>query len=1771
MKIKLLFCLIFATSLSFAQNPTNVEHNFGTFPGFSSEINSTVIQPDGKILVVGNFAYYKAADQMGIVRLNADGSKDETFDLGTGFDGSVYAIALQPDGKILVGGRFTKFQGVSQNGLIRLNADGSKDTSFDIGIGFVDNTADFHNEPPVCSIAVQADGKIIVGGDFIGYQGTTENYFIRLNADGSKDTAFNIGTIFKDTVYCVALQSDGKIMLAGDQMLIRLNIDGSKDTTFKTGSGFDYDVYSVVLQNDGKILAAGLFDNYDGKPQDSLIRLNADGTKDTSFNVGSFYINSVSTIAVQPDGKVIVGGTFVSYKGIAQTHLLRINTDGSKDTSFNIGTGFNDGNGYIVNSISIQSDGKIIAGGNFNQYQEISEKYLIRINPDGSKDTSFHQGAGFDNTVYSTSLQTDGKILVGGKFTAYLEGSQKRLIRFNADGSKDNSFNIGKGFNGSVFSTAQQSDGKILVGGIFTTYQDVNQNYLTRLNADGGRDVSFDIKTGFNGNVRDVTMQPDGKIIVNGEFTTYQGSGQKRLIRLNADGTKDSSFNIGTGFDGSVLAIALQPDKKLIVGGNFKNYQGASQNYLIRLNPDGSKDTSFDIGTGFGSQYTLGTIQTIVLQPNGKILIGGEFKYYQGKNYNYLIRLNSDGSIDSSFNIGTGFDYYVYSIALQDDGKIIVAGGFTHYQEYYLYDRIARLNSDGSKDISFNVGALFLLNAWRDLYDSIDYIPSVYSLSLQSDGKLIVGGNFTRYKGDNSSAFLIRLKGGYDETVLSATITPTNVSCPDSSDGSASILVSNDKRPYSYLWSNGATTETITGLNADTYSCTVTDTDLKTVSKSVIISTATDIQNPTIIAPEAVTVSTTSFCGATGVVLGIPLTTDNCTVSSVTNNAPTTFPIGDTTVTWTVKDAGNNTATAQQIVTVKDITLPTIIAPAAITINAGSDCKARGVILGTPTSADNCTVSSVKNNAPASYPIGNTTVTWTVTDASNNIATTTQIVTVKDITLPTIIAPPTVIVNADSNGTATGITLGTPITADNCTVSSVTNNAPATYPKGNTTITWTVKDASNNIATATQIVTVKDFILLTITAPLNKTVNITTSNCTAKGVVLGTPVTTYNCNVSSITNNAPPEFPLGNTTVTWTVKDVCNNTATAMQIITVKETVLPTIIAPPTVIVNADSNGTASGVALGTPITADNCSVSSVTNNAPNTFPLGNTIITWTVKDASNNIATATQIVTVKNTVSTTLIPDINFENKLISLGIDSGKADGKVLTSTISSLTSLDVSSASITNMTGIQDFVALKNLKCNINLITSMDLTKNSALNSLDCSYNKGLISFDLSKNTVLNSLDCSYNTRLISIDLSQNIALTSLKSNGNSKLLVLDVSKNLALTELECNYANLTTLDVSKNVNLKRLFCSSNKLEKLNLKNGNNVNFLNNYINFQYNPNLSCIQVDNVAYSNANWLKAKDATAYYSDNCSSQNILISSEFEDKLIALGIDKDGKNGSVLSAEIFNIKSIDLSNSGITDLSGIEYFKSLETLICKGNLISAIDLSNNTSLKYLDCSNNPLTVLNVYKNMLLTELYCDGIVTIINKTNSTKGSNNSLTVLDLSNNLLLTKLSCSNNQILSLDVSKNTFLTDINCSNNQLTYLNLNNGNNTNMLNVNFKSNSSLSCIKVDDPVYSNANWSAAKDITTIYSKTTCTLGLANSIFNNTTLYPNPTKGQLHINNVVLEKVTVYNTLGKLIKTTSFTSGSNDNTINLAGLPKGIYYLYLQSQGITTTRKIAVE
>ena len=362
------------------------------------------------------------------------------------------------------------------------------------------------------------------------------------------------------------------------------------------GDGFNNIVLSSLIQPDGKIVTGGLYTQYDGVSENYAVRLNSNGFKDTSFNIGSGFNDWVRTVHYQPDTKIVIGGEFTAFTGTAQSRLIRLNSDGSKDTSFNIETGFNSTLGFGVLSVA-QYGTSLYVGGGFTTFTGQTNNKLIRLNSDGSKDTSFNIGTGFNtgNSVNSIYVQSDNKVLVGGDFITFTGSTQRGLIRLNTDGSKDTSFDIGTGFSMSTIvsrninSIAQQTDNKLLIGGFFTQYSGIPQGYLIRLNLNGTKDTSFDIGIGFNSSVRSVVIQPDGKILVGGDFSTFNTVPENGLIRLNTGGTKDNSFYLGAGFNNGadIYSINLQVDGSLIVTGNFTSYDGVPANRIVKLSSDG--------------------------------------------------------------------------------------------------------------------------------------------------------------------------------------------------------------------------------------------------------------------------------------------------------------------------------------------------------------------------------------------------------------------------------------------------------------------------------------------------------------------------------------------------------------------------------------------------------------------------------------------------------------------------------------------------------------------------------------------------------------------------------------------------------------------------------------------------------------------------------------------------------------------------------------------------------------------------------------------------------------------------------------------------------------------------------------------------------------------------------------------------------------------------------------------------------------------------------
>lgn len=536
------------------------------------------------------------------------------------------------------------------------------DTTYDAGTGFFANGS-------VSKQLVQSDGKIILLGGFNVYGSVGRFNIARINADGTLDTTFNPGSGFSMpfTPTAVKLQADGKIIVAGQfsmyngtsrTNIVRINTDGSLDTTFTPGTGPNTNISSIDVQSDGKILiAAGYLTTYNGSPVTSIARLNTNGTLDTSFVTSSFggsqsspaNVYCVKVQSVSGADKILVGGVFSAYNGIIKNNILRLNLDGTLDTSFDAGNSIS---GNIM-GIDINAAGNLLLLGGIANYSGNIVIGLVSTSANGTLDTTFNAGGTGATVSPSNMLQLpNGKIFITGTFSDYNGVVRKGAALIKADGTLDTTFDPGTGTNISVISSAISSDGGFLFGGSnITSYNGANVSSFFKTDATGALSSSFNnnVKL-FNANQPScVVKQADDKLILGGFFNIVNGTSINNLVRLNTDGSVDTSFNNGgSGPNGVLQSISLQSDGKIIIGGSFTSYNGTPSVGIARINTDGTLDNTFTLGTGFTTVGPPAYIYATQQLASGKILVGGTyFNTYNGTalaNKN-LIRLNADGNV----------------------------------------------------------------------------------------------------------------------------------------------------------------------------------------------------------------------------------------------------------------------------------------------------------------------------------------------------------------------------------------------------------------------------------------------------------------------------------------------------------------------------------------------------------------------------------------------------------------------------------------------------------------------------------------------------------------------------------------------------------------------------------------------------------------------------------------------------------------------------------------------------------------------------------------------------------------------------------------------------------------------------------------------------------------------------------------------------------------------------------------------------------------------
>lgn len=772
---------------------TLLDDTFDGAIGFTDFVNALVLLPDERVLAAGEFARPGNPITDRVALFDIDGSRDRDFDMEDEVpNASVYTLALQEDGKVIIGGVFTQIGNEEFNGLARLDRFGLIDGSFQVGAG-VGGAA-----PAVYEVVIQPDGKVILAGAFESYDGATSVALARLNANGSLDSQFNLGSgISSDDptfngpwVSRVRLQPDGKILISGQfteidgvahRNVARLNADGSVDASFSAGLGATGPAASVealAVQPDGKILIGGDFDSVDGNPINAIARLNADGTLDTSFDpgrgvegedrsTGASVPGLVTDIQVLEDGKILVSGNFETIDEFGRRGIGKLLPNGRLDGTFGpyFGTTYRDAEGYqeyeTVTAVAVQSDGKIITGGVYEFDGGINPVRLNRLLSRNETANSVE----FDLPVISVAESSEtvevpvvrrgessqpftvDYFVIGGSATAgedyVLSGGTlsfealetQKFIEIEVIDDTDPEENevielgIRNASNGVGFGAPAISRVEIIDR---TRPGNVDLNFGQVFIPFAANPVSFRPVT-------DLEIQDDGRILVAGYYTFINFDDRAGLARFEWDGSLDDSYNPTVGPDEFILEfvqMGLQPDGNLV--GGLRNVR--------QLTPAGVSNPEFNTGVSFAT--------TLSVAADGKVVISDNFlDPATGDELNEVVRFSPDGTIDSSFVPAALNDWGMTSLTTAD-GKVVVGGWFTQVNGVE-HNHVVRLNENGARDITFDIGT------------GVEGVspPVVLALAEQADGKLLVAGEFGLFDGIPRS-HLVRLNvdGSVDES-----------------------------------------------------------------------------------------------------------------------------------------------------------------------------------------------------------------------------------------------------------------------------------------------------------------------------------------------------------------------------------------------------------------------------------------------------------------------------------------------------------------------------------------------------------------------------------------------------------------------------------------------------------------------------------------------------------------------------------------------------------------------------------------------------------------------------------------------------------------------------------------------------------------------------------------------------------------------------------------------------------------------------------------------
>lgn len=848
---KIIFLFFYLIPITAFSQDGSLDTNFNfVLPSLTGSIKDFVTQSDGKTVIVGNFNSINGTSAGCIARLNLDGSLDTSFNVGNGVIGSspnrpyyISSIAILPNDKIIIVGFFRNFNNVLKNSIVKLNSDGSIDQSFNTGNGFLADDYFTNNIPGIIDkIVVKTNGEIITEGVFKEYNNQSTinitNNLCLLNSNGNLNTSLSYNGAVNGGINAFEVQTDGKIILSTvkftnfsgslfpqeDYYLKRINSNGSLDNTF-------------TLNN--TILSSA---NIGGIP----------------FNDSSEYVR-VNDIKYLNNGKIIVAGSFVNKFGTNKRSISLLNSNGTNDNSF-IGVGANtNGSSVDIRSIYIQSDGKILIGGRFSFFSNISAKNIARVNQNGTYDSTFNSGNGFsggsqsNNYLYLIKQLSNNKAICIGDFTSYNGISRNSILRLNSNLIANNDYGVSiSGVNNVVVSNVRSNDtyngvtatssntilslisstnsgitldtatGSVIVAstvpaGTYTlTYQicaisnptncatatvtiTVNAQVINANNDDftstpisyvnGGTTSSVttnDTLNGIavnnsdititlvnNGGLAGATINGSGIITVPvstsvGSYTlTYQICQNSSptncdqasvIINVNEPVIMTPDLVFGIRANSYVKHALIQSDGKIIIGGAFTTYNNISTYRIARLNTDLTLDQIYNTSGPITQMQ-----DDMKIQPDNKIIVVGAFSGFNGgSNGKGLARLNTDGSIDNNFNVGgqgvnTLSKDRIRSCAIQTDGKILLGGGYIKTYNDEAVTNMIRINADGTLDETF------VFPYTSDQFGNNLYAP-VYQIVVQPDGKILVSGVTNNLPNSQPNFFRLMPNGSIDST-----------------------------------------------------------------------------------------------------------------------------------------------------------------------------------------------------------------------------------------------------------------------------------------------------------------------------------------------------------------------------------------------------------------------------------------------------------------------------------------------------------------------------------------------------------------------------------------------------------------------------------------------------------------------------------------------------------------------------------------------------------------------------------------------------------------------------------------------------------------------------------------------------------------------------------------------------------------------------------------------------------------------------------------------